>query len=72
MIKKKRVINVSLRLYKYFVALYIRRENILEDTLTEFESYEQNGALHNFRIEFVKEPGVDQGLFFFYNSMVIV
>mmetsp|Transcript_39276 Transcript_39276/g.34966 ORF Transcript_39276/g.34966 Transcript_39276/m.34966 type:complete len:319 (-) Transcript_39276:3002-3958(-) len=39
--------------------MYIRRSNILGDTLKEFAKHSQEKLF--FRIEFVKEPGVDQG-----------
>lgn len=43
------------------IALFIRRKNILHDTLQEFERHSQETTLYNFKIEFVNEPGVDQG-----------
>ena len=44
--------------------MFIRRKHIIEDTLKEFEDKKHTGVLFNFRIEFVKEPGVDQGTLF--------
>lgn len=45
--------------FDFILAMYIRRNSIIEDTLKEFGRYGEE-KLH-FRIEFVKEPGVDQG-----------
>lgn len=44
-----------------YIALFIRRDNILEDTMNQFETNQKNGVIPNFKIEFVREPGVDQG-----------
>jgi len=44
------------------LAFYIRRKHILEDTLYELEKHNSlNDNVYRFRIEFVNEPGVDQG-----------
>jgi len=44
------------------ITFYIRRKHILEDTLYELEKHNSlNDSVYKFRIEFVNEPGVDQG-----------
>lgn len=49
--------------YNSWKVVFIRRKHIVEDTIKEFENKRQEGVLYNFKIEFIKEPGVDQGTY---------
>jgi len=56
MTKKQVLIIFLISLFLIFKALFIRRDFVLEDSLRELED-----KVFNFKIKFVKEPGVDQG-----------
>jgi len=41
--------------------IFVKRDNILEDTIRQFEVIPHKEIISNSKIEFVKEPGVDAG-----------
>ena len=60
MIEKVSVLYYSV-VYQVILAIKIRREHILEDTLAELDRIQIKETLNRFSVEFLKEPGVDQG-----------
>lgn len=44
-----------------FLVIFVRRDNILEDTIKQFEYIAHKDIIKNSKVEFVKEPGVDAG-----------